>query len=166
MIMKKSNKGYSRREFLKQNAWVGAGTLFTLGTASNTLAVPGLKDSVSLPAISGGDPVRTAAWPKWPIWNPETDEKRVLEAIRSGTWSRAGLVSEFESTWAKKVGAKHCLTTVNGTNAMIASLIQLGIGGGDEVLIPPYTFIATPLAVLAAGAIPVFVDVDPETFQI
>src|SRR5690606_29144202 len=81
-------------------------------------------------------------------------------------WSRAGIVSEFEAKWAETVGAKRCLTLVNGTNALITSLIQLDIGAGDEVLVPPYTFIATVAAVLAAGAMPVFVDVDRETFQI
>ena len=163
--MKESKTVYSRRKFLKQNALIGAGTLFTVGTASNALAFPGFTGATSSPAVLGGDPVRTAPWPKWPIWNPETDEKIVLEAIRSGIWSRAGLVTKFEATWAETVGARYCMTTVNGTNALIASLIQLGVGAGDEVIIPPYTFIATPAAVLAAGAIPVFVDVDRETFQ-
>jgi len=55
---------------------------------------------------------------------------------------------------------------VNGTNALITALVQQGIGGGDEVIVPPYTFIATIISVLQTGAMPVFVDTDPETFQI
>ena len=81
-------------------------------------------------------------------------------------WSRAKVVDEFEKKWAETIGSKRCLTVVNGTNALITALIQQGIGGGDEVLVPPYTFIATVVAILQTGAMPVFVDTDPETFQI
>lgn len=159
-------KLYSRRAFIKQNTIVGAGSMLALGATSNLLANGMMQKSTQIPAVLGGDPIHTGGWPKWPIWNPETDEKQVLEVLRSGTWSRAGVVRDFEEKWAETVGAKRCVTTVNGTNALIASLIQLDIGGGDEVLVPPYTFIATVAAVLASGAMPVFVDVDPETFQI
>lgn len=117
------------------------------------------------PAILGGKPLRTKAWQKWPIWNPETDEKRVVDSIRSGVWSRAGIANEFEVEWAKTLGVKRSLTVVNGTNALIVALNQMNIGAGDEVLVPPYTFIATISAVLLNGAMPVFVDVDLETFQ-
>jgi len=149
--MKKLNKN-SRRKFIKQILLTGAGTMLT-----------------DTPAILGGAPVRDAGqkpkWSKWPVWIPETDELRVLEVLRSGVWSRADVVNEFEKEWAKAIGAKRCLTTVNGTNAMICSLVNLDVGGGDEVIVPPYTFIATPQAVLQTGAMPVFVDTDPETFQ-
>ena len=63
------------------------------------------------------------------------------------------------------IGAKRSLAVVNGTNALNASLAQLEIGWGDEVLVTPYTFIASVSCILLNGAIPVFVDVDPETFQ-
>lgn len=63
------------------------------------------------------------------------------------------------------MGAKRCLTVVNGTNALNTSLAQLEIGWGDEVLVTPYTFIASVSCILFNGAIPVFVDIDPETFQ-
>src|SRR5690606_10580377 len=120
------------------------------------------------PVILGGKPVwkdNKPAWIKWPVWKPESDEPGVLEVLRSGTWSRAGIVKQFEEKWAETIGARRCLTTVNGTNALICSLVNLDIGGGDEVILPAYTFIATPLAILQSGAIPVFVDTDPETFQ-
>jgi len=70
------------------------------------------------------------------------------------------------ASWAATLGAKHCLATANGTSALIISLNALGIGPGDEVIVPPYTFVATVNAVLMQHAIPVFVDTDPETFQI
>lgn len=117
-------------------------------------------------AILGGQPVRSDRWPAWPQWHPETDEEPLLKVIRSGVWSRAKKVAEFEETWARTVGAKRCLTTVNGTNALICALTNLDIGGGDEVILPSYTFIACPQAILMTGAMPVFVDTDPATFQI
>ena len=64
------------------------------------------------------------------------------------------------------LGAKHCQAVANGTSALITSLAALGIGPGDEVLVPPYTFVATINAVLMHHALPVFVDTDLETFQI
>lgn len=163
--MKIIKKSYTRREFIRQNALIGAGSMLAMGTTAQAFAGTSLTKS-SAPAVLGGDPIHTSGWSEWPIWKPESDEKRVLDVLRSGTWSRAGVVTEFEEKWAETVGAKRCLTLVNGTNALITSLIQLDIGGGDEVLLPPYTFIATAQAILAAGAMPVFVDVDPETFQI
>jgi perosamine synthetase len=134
---------YSNREFVKKST-----------------------NETETPAILGGQKIRTKEWPKWPIWDSSTDEDQVLRVVRSGVWSRAGVVEEFEKKWADVIGAKRCLTVVNGTNALITSLVQLGIGGGDEVLVPPYTFIASVQAILQTGAMPVFVDTDPRTFQI
>lgn len=152
---------YSRRDFIVQNSVLGAGAMLSVGASPSVFA-----SNSDVPAILGGKPVHSTAWPKWPMWNPETDEKRVIDVLRSGQWSRGKVVSEFEDKWAAAIGAKRCLTLVNGTNALIVSLLQLGIGAGDEVILPPYTFIATADAILACGAIPVFADIDPETFQI
>ncbi len=71
-----------------------------------------------------------------------------------------------KQTWVQTLGAKHCLAVANGTSALITSLAALGVGPGDEVIVPPYTFVATINAVLMHHAIPIFVDTDPETFQI
>lgn len=152
-----------RREFLKQSSIATAGAFLSAGL---TPLFANSAKEIGEPVVLGGLPVRTKPWSVWPLWNPETDEKRVIEDIRSGVWSRGTIATEFEEKWAKAVGAKRSLLMVNGTNALITALIQLNIGGGDEVIVPPYTFIATVAAVLATGAIPVFVDVDPETFQI
>ncbi len=155
---------YTRRKFIKQNTFTGLGAAMAMSMPTPLFAVSaGITDK---PAILGGAPVRTAPWPKWPEWNPETDEPRVIEVLRSGVWSRKKVVDEFEREWAKTIGTKRALAVVNGTNALIASLVQLDIGGGDEVIVPPYTFIARTVAVLATGAMPVFADTDPETFQI
>ena len=157
-------KENSRRKFIKQNSLLGFGAILPMGATSSIFF--NSKNESDIPAILGGKPVRTESWPGWPKWNPNTDEERILEVLRSGIWSRKKVVTEFEEKWAKTVGAKRSLAVVNGTNALIASLVNLGIGGGDEVIIPPYTFIATAIAVLQTGAMPVFVDIDPETFQI
>jgi dTDP-4-amino-4,6-dideoxygalactose transaminase len=118
------------------------------------------------PALLGGLQAHPGGWPRWPEWNPETDEPRLLEVMRSGVWSRADVVAEFERRWAEAVGAKRCLAVVNGTQALIAALAQLDVGAGDEVILPPYTFIATAQAILMNGAMPVFCDIDPATYQL
>ncbi|MCX6222678.1 MAG: DegT/DnrJ/EryC1/StrS family aminotransferase [Bacteroidia bacterium] len=159
-----SKINYSRREFVKQNSLAGLGTLVTMGVAPTLFA--NRATDTSIPAILGGQKLRTKGWPGWPMWNPATDEEQVITVLRSGVWSRAGRVTEFEKKWAEVIGTKRCLAVVNGTNALIAALVQLGIGGGDEVIVPPYTFIASVVAILQTGAMPIFVDTDPETFQI
>jgi len=142
----------------------GLGSVLAVNMAPTILA--NCTASAETPAVLGGVPVRTREWPDWPQWNPEKDEPRVLEVLRGGIWSRDKVVSEFEKRWAGTIGTKRCLAVVNGTNALITSLVQMDIGGGDEVIVPPYTWISTIQAVLMAGAMPVFVDTDPDTFQI
>jgi dTDP-4-amino-4,6-dideoxygalactose transaminase len=118
-------------------------------------------------AILGGEPVRKGRFTSWPIIT-EADERTWMEVLRKGRWNRldGSYTSQFETAWAKTLGAKYCLAVSNGTSALIASLGALGIGPGDEVIVPPYTFVATINAVLMHHALPVFVDTDPETFQI
>jgi dTDP-4-amino-4,6-dideoxygalactose transaminase len=77
-----------------------------------------------------------------------------------------GFATRFETAWAKTLGAKYCLVTSSGTTALFTSLNALDIGPGDEVIVPPYTFVATINVVLLQRALPVFVDSDRETFQI
>jgi len=166
-----AKKIYSRREFIKKNSLTGLGTILAMNATTHAMFSQIQTDTLK-PAILGGSPVRNKPWPVWPMWNIETDEKNVIDVMRSGVWCRAGVredvsvVSEFEKKWAETIGSKRCLAVVNGTNALIISLKMLEIGGGDEVIVTPYTFIATISAILEAGAMPVFADVDPETFQI
>jgi perosamine synthetase len=155
---------YSRRKFLKNSTLTGLGVGLASGMTTNLLA--GSARETGTPAILGGQPVRTKGWPGWPMWDPATDEKQVIEVLRSGIWSRGAVVSEFEEKWAETIGTKRCLATTNGTHALITALRQMNVGAGDEVLVPPYTFIATVDAILLQGAMPVFVDTDPATFQI
>lgn len=165
--MKRSTKKNTRRTFIKQHLLSGAGTMLGIHSVSSLLDGEPSKgmDIPTLPAHSPVSGQQQPQWVKWPQWDIAADDPPVVEVLRSGVWSRAKVVEQFEAAWAKTIGAKACVTTVNGTNAMICALANLEIGGGDEVIIPPYTFIATPQAVLQTGAMPVFVDTDPETFQ-
>ncbi len=116
-------------------------------------------------AILGGQPIRTTHFPSWPMIN-QNDEQAVLSALRSGHWSRGKLVDKVEKRFGDMMGAKHCLLTGSGTQSLNTSVHVLGIGAGDEVLVTPYTFVATVEAILLEDALPVFVDIDPDTFQI
>ncbi|MFB3826660.1 MAG: DegT/DnrJ/EryC1/StrS family aminotransferase [Bryobacteraceae bacterium] len=118
------------------------------------------------PAILGGKPVRTQKYPGWPVYARQ-EEEALAEVVRSGRWFRGSgkQVARFEETWAKVTGARYCLATSSGTTALFASLNALGVGPGDEVIVPPFTFVATINVVLLQHALPVFADTDPETCQ-
>ncbi len=160
--MKKNNT--SRREFIKNNSAVGLGAAATITVPGAYLPVNLTKKSTK-PALLGGMPAMEHDWPSWPIWNQDRDEQRLLDVMRSGVWSRNKVVDEFEQRWAEMIGTKRCLAVVNGTNALNAALAMSNIGWGDEVIVTPYTFIASVSSIMFNGAIPIFVDVDPETFQ-
>jgi perosamine synthetase len=117
------------------------------------------------PAVLGGRPVRSTPFPSWPVAD-RSEEKAILEVLRSGRWNRGSVVERFEGEYARLVGSAACLATANGTSALLCGLQALGVGPGKEVIVPPYTFIATVNVVLETGAIPVFVDTDRDTFQI
>ncbi|MBN2908662.1 DegT/DnrJ/EryC1/StrS family aminotransferase [Polycladomyces sp. WAk] len=118
-------------------------------------------------AIDGGDPVRTEPFPAWPVFGAE-EERSLIEVLRSGKWGAldGSKVKRFQERFAAFQDAKHGICVVNGTLALEVALRAAGIGPGDEVIVPSYTFIATATSVLAVGARPVFADVDPQTMQI
>ena len=154
----------TRRQFI---AAASAGSL--AGIASKTIPAYGnISKKAGKLAILGGEPVRkNKSWPRWPVWDKAAEES-VLSILRSGNWfrGRGKTVSKFEEKYAALMGAKRCVCTVNGTNALLTALHVLDIGVGDEVIVSPYTFIATYNVVIGSCALPVFVDTDPETFQI
>lgn len=123
--------------------------------------------STDKPALLGGTPVRTEAFPAWPVWDG-ADESELNAVMRSGKWGRGSgsRVSRFEQEFARMMGAPYCLATSSGTTALLTALNAMGVGPGDEVIVPPYTFIATINVVLTCHALPVFADTDPRTFQI
>jgi dTDP-4-amino-4,6-dideoxygalactose transaminase len=119
------------------------------------------------PALLGGTPVHKGGWARWPQWR-EAWEPEVLKVFRSGHWFRSSgeHVAEFERGYAQLLGAKSCLATASGTTALIVSLHVMDVDAGDEVIVSPYTFIASYNAILTAKALPVFADTDPATLTI
>ena len=142
----------NRRQFIATTTSAGVG-----------LALTGAAQSAEKPAALGGTPVRTKGYQSWPMVDA-ADEKAVLEVVHAGRWYRNRSVEQFERTFAELNQAKYCVATSSGTSALLTSLGALGIGPGDEVLVPPYTFMASITVVLLHYAMPVFVDSDRGTF--
>ena len=118
-------------------------------------------------AMTGGTPVRSAPYPKWPQWD-STERGHLLDVLDSGKWwaTEGTKVPEFEAAWARYTRTHHCVAVTNGTHALEVALLGLGIGEGDEVIVTDYTFFASASAVACVNAIPVLVDVDAHTFCI
>ncbi len=119
-------------------------------------------------ALLGGTPVRTAPFPSWPVWD-EREEAALLETLRSGVWGIADggdRIEAFEQAFARTHGAAHAQAVFNGSVALSVALRAIDIDYGDEVIVPAYTFLATATSCLMVGAIPVFVDIDPDTYNL
>ena len=118
-------------------------------------------------ALLGGSPIRTRPFPAWPVFGG-AEEDRLLRTLRSGNWGRldGSEVAEFEARFAAMHGCKHGIAVANGTVALRIALLAAGVRADDEVIVPPYTFVATASAVLEANAVPVFADVDLNTFNL
>lgn len=118
-------------------------------------------------AIHGGKPVRTEPFPSWPVFGDE-EERRLIGALRTGAWGKlAGdEVRQFEQQFAEYHQAKYAIAVVTGTVGLRLALIAAGIQAGDEVIVPPYTFLATASAVVEANATPVFADIELESFNL
>jgi dTDP-4-amino-4,6-dideoxygalactose transaminase len=118
-------------------------------------------------ALLGGTPVRTRPFTSWPIFG-KAEEKRLLRTLRSGKWGRlhGPEVEAFEQRFAAMHGCKHGIAVVNGTVSLRIALLAAGIRAEEEVIVPPYTFFSTASAVVEANAVPVFADVDLNTFNL
>ncbi len=118
-------------------------------------------------AILGGPKARTEPYPAWPVWD-QRDVDVVTEVVKSGHWGGypypGPKTAEFARKFAELQGGGYAVAMANGTVTMEVALRAAGIGWGDEVIVPAYTFQATAAAPMAAGAIPVIVDVDPATY--
>jgi len=104
----------------------------------------------------------------WPIFD-ESEVNAVAEIVKSGAWGNPncdGQVLEFEKKFAGYCGTKYALSCANGSIALRLALIACGVKPGDEVIIPPYTFIATASIVVETNCVPVFVDIEPDTYNI
>jgi dTDP-4-amino-4,6-dideoxygalactose transaminase len=126
-------------------------------------------------ALFGGTPLRRDAYPSWPVYG-RAEEQALLEVLHSGRWWSAtqayqeaespSRVAAFESAFAAYSGARFGLACATGTAALELALKAAGIGPGDEVIVPPYTFLATASAPLLLGATPVFCDIQPDTLNL
>ena len=127
-------------------------------------------------AIKGGKPTISEGLKiKWPIFG-EADEKALIEVLKSDHWCSCGYlfknaqleskVAKFEREFAKWNGTNYAIATNSGTSALVLALKAGGIEAGDEVIIPAVTYVSSGTAVVLANAIPIFVDIDPETYQI
>jgi dTDP-4-amino-4,6-dideoxygalactose transaminase len=133
-------------------------------------------------AITGGRPLRTRLFPAWPV-HDESEVQAIVEVVESGKWWRFAYatgvelhektkpgemakVVEFSRKFAAHQQAKYGIATANGTGSLEVIFKALGIGPGDEVIVPAYTYMASATAVLQINAVPVFVDVQPDTYLI
>ncbi len=116
-------------------------------------------------ACCGGTPVRTSPFPSWPVIGPE-DEAAVLGVLHSGRWFLGDRIAEVERAFPEFHHARHGCAVSSGTTALQVALEAAGVGVGDEVIVPAYTFVATAASVALVGAVPVFVDVSPDSYCI
>ena len=132
-------------------------------------------------AVFGGTPVRTKSFPSWPVTG-EREVELVSEVVRSGKWWSAQVeandrpevpdpgpgnrVAEIQIRFARFQNARFGIACSSGTDSLEIALRASGVGPGDEVIVPPYTFISTASAVLSVNAVPIFADIDPNTFNL
>lgn len=120
-------------------------------------------------AALGGEPVRKEPYPEWPV-HDERDIEAVTRVVKSGRWGGYPYPGpetvNFLNKFVELQGGGYPVAVANGTVTMEVALRAAGIGWGDEVIVPAYTFQATAAAPMAAGAIPVIVEIDPETYTI
>ncbi len=116
-------------------------------------------------AIAGGSPIRTDSFPGWPRVT-EVDRAGLTQVMQSGNLSVGRVKARFEKSFAEYCGVSYCIAVANGTVSLELILRGLGIGYGDEVILPPYTFIATLSSIIFAGATPVFADIDRATYNL
>ncbi len=118
-------------------------------------------------AILGGQPLRSRPYPSWPMWD-DSERENLISTLESGAWwsGDGDRAQRFADDFAAFQGARHGLPMTNGTHTIEAALAALGVGAGDEVLVPAITFVASATAIMSVGAEPVIVDVDADTLCI
>ena len=117
-------------------------------------------------AINGGPKSVEGNFP-WPVFD-HSEVEAVADVVASGKWGNpdcGDLVEKFEKEFAAYCGSKYAITCVNGSVSLRLALIACGVKPGDEVIVPPYTFITTASSVIECNCVPVFVDIHPETYN-
>ncbi len=120
-------------------------------------------------AVNGAVPLRSKPWPRWPQYGPRANAV-LQQVLEGGRWAVSGLWTgepSFDQVFAKQfsdyLGVEYCVPTDHGSSALVIALKALGIGAGDEVIVPGLTWVACPAAVLRVGAVPILVDIEPDT---
>jgi dTDP-4-amino-4,6-dideoxygalactose transaminase len=156
----------TRRSFVKTtSASLAALGFLSAGVKSLYAGTAGKAKTL---ALHGGTPVRAQPFSEtWPIID-QREERALVKALKSRNWCclRGNAVYDFEKLFAEEMGVPHCVLTNGGTTALRTSLAVLDVGPGDEVITTPHTFIATINTITNLHALPVFVDVDPDTGSI
>ncbi len=132
-------------------------------------------------AIKGGNPIRREDFPVWPVFD-EREKRAINKVLESGKWWRDSFgegidlheckeeersqVSLFQEEFARFQGSKYGIACVNGTGALDVLIRALDIGPGMEVIAPAYTYVAGATCILQSNAVPIFVDIDPSTYNI
>jgi dTDP-4-amino-4,6-dideoxygalactose transaminase len=127
-------------------------------------------------AIHGGAPVRTKLFPAYNTIT-EAEKKAALEVLDSGNLSQflgcwmddffgGPKVREFEEKWSKMFNAKHTVSVNSNTSGLFAAVGAAGLGPGDEIIVSPYTMSASAVCALVYGAVPIFADIDPDTYTL
>jgi dTDP-4-amino-4,6-dideoxygalactose transaminase len=117
-------------------------------------------------ALLGGQPVRRGPFLDWPVFGRE-EEELLQEVLRSRAWGGySAQVEEFEAAFARMHAVRHAISCCNGTVALELALRALDLECGEEVIVPPITFVSTATAVMICHGVPVFADIDPKTLNL
>lgn len=132
-------------------------------------------------AIHGGEPARKCPFPAWPVFSTE-DEERLLKVFRSGKWWRFAFgqgvnlaepeegdrsqVVSFQEAFAKAHDCQYGIAAANGTGTLEMGIRAMNLSIGDEIIVPAYTYVASATCVVQNNLVPIFVDIDPETYEI
>ncbi|NMC19048.1 MAG: DegT/DnrJ/EryC1/StrS family aminotransferase [Thermogutta sp.] len=163
------NRASNRRQFLETIGAAGAASILGNAVWENRPAAAAEAEKL---AIDGGTPVRSgtlSASPYGPQFYDEAEEKELIEVLKSRSpfrwWHAGSKVLEFEEAYAKHIGVKFALGVTSGTAALFTAMAALEIGPGDEVILPAWTWYADYDAIVLAGALPIFAEID-ESFNI
>ena len=136
------------------------------GTLTLAASLPMLVSTMSELALHGGRPVRDRPFPSWPVSGVQELEL-IQQVLRSEQWGGGSeLVSRFEELFAHLHNCEHGVAASSGSVALEMALQAAGINRGDEVIVPAHSFVATAAAVARLGAVPVFVDIDAESYNL
>src|SRR4051812_42696382 len=126
-----------------------------------------VNSKLDIPAIAGGQPAKSESFATEQRYGDD-ELNEVTEALKQGTlfYASGNKVKQFEAEFCARTGFSHGVSTSSGTAAIHAALAAAGISPGDEVIVPPITDMGTFVPILYQGAVPVFADLDPQTYNL